>query len=149
MAKLSGFSPIITTASKSNEDYCLAAGATHVIDYHDVPYPDAPAVIQTIVGETPVTLAYDAICTEESQKAAWSVLAPGGTLVIAGGMAPRQFGTQGSDDEDGRRFVRAFGGINAPFHQAFGTEMYVSLSDMLEKGILSVCFLPSDHAATC
>ncbi|VDC06719.1 unnamed protein product [Peniophora sp. CBMAI 1063] len=138
LAKLSGFGPIITTASKSNEEYCLAAGATHVIDYHDVPYADVPATIRSIVGQIPVKIAYDAICTEESQKAAWSVLAPNGALVIAGGMAPRPSGTsQGDDDSEGKRFVRAFGGINAPFHQAFGTEMYLSLSEMLEKGLLS------------
>ncbi|KZV72683.1 GroES-like protein [Peniophora sp. CONT] len=137
LAKLSGFSPIITTASKSNEEYCLAAGATHVIDYHDVPYPVIPATILTIAGKTPITLSYEAVGSDESQKAAWSVLSPGGTLVTPAGMASRLVGTQGEDDEEGKRFVRAFGGVNAPFHQAFGTEMYVSLSDMLEKGLLS------------
>lgn len=119
-----------------------------MLDYHDVPYTAVPATIQSIVGNNPVTIAYDAICTEDSQKAAWSVLATGGTLVIAGGMAPRPSGTtQGQDDEEGKRFVRAFGGINAPFHQAFGTEMYVSLSDMLEKGLLTVRQIASDKRA--
>lgn len=97
-----------------------------------------PTLIQSIVGEAQVTLAYDAICTDDSQKAARSVLAPGGALVIAGGMAGHIVGTQGQDDADGRRFVRAFGGINAPFHQAFGTEMYAHISDMLEKELLMV-----------
>lgn len=102
-------------------------------------YSDIPATVRSIVGETPVTLAYDAICTDESQKAAWSILARGGTLVAAdgGGMAAR-LGKDGEDDEDGKRFVRALGGVNAPFHRAFATEMYVSLSDMLEKGLVTV-----------
>ncbi|KZV72681.1 hypothetical protein PENSPDRAFT_683581 [Peniophora sp. CONT] len=100
LARSSGFSPIITTASQSNEEYCISGGVTHVIDYHDVFYPDIPATIQSIAGKTPITLAYEAVGTDESQKAAWSVLSSGGTLATPASMAPRLVGTQGEDDEE-------------------------------------------------
>ena len=37
LARLSGFSPIIVTASLSNEEYLKGLGATHVINYKKTP----------------------------------------------------------------------------------------------------------------
>ena len=46
-AKLSGFSPIITTASKHNETYLKSLGATHVID-RSIPLSELPQAVKAI-----------------------------------------------------------------------------------------------------
>ncbi|VDC03740.1 unnamed protein product [Peniophora sp. CBMAI 1063] len=135
LAKLSGFSTIITTASKHNEDYCKSAGATHVIDYHDVPYPELPAAVKKIVGDTPLTYVYDAASIPESQKAGWDMLSPGGAIVVV--KPPSQeIGTIGQDDEKGRRAVWVYGGANEQDHGDFGAGLYAALTEMLDKGEL-------------
>ncbi|VDB95722.1 unnamed protein product [Peniophora sp. CBMAI 1063] len=82
MLKLSGFSPIITTASSSNEAYCKSAGATHVIDYHTTSYDALPDKVAELLNGAPLALAVDAISVPESQKASWSAIAPGAKLVL-------------------------------------------------------------------
>ncbi|VDC07631.1 unnamed protein product [Peniophora sp. CBMAI 1063] len=136
LAKLGGFNPIITTASKHNEVYCKSAGATHVLDYHEVPYSEFRSAVAKIIGDTPLTYVYDAISTPESQKAGWEALSPGGALVIVKHPSDAVAGKQGKDDAEGKRVVWAFGGANVPFpgHREFGTAMYAVLTDMLEKG---------------
>ncbi|KAI0247667.1 hypothetical protein BJV78DRAFT_1157062 [Lactifluus subvellereus] len=64
LAKLSGFDPIIMSASASNEDYCCAAGATHVIDYHSTP------------SSRPLPIVYDVNSKQEKHKAGREILAP-------------------------------------------------------------------------
>ncbi|VDC00280.1 unnamed protein product [Peniophora sp. CBMAI 1063] len=135
LAKLGGFSIIVTTASKHNEEYCKSAGATHVLDYHDVPYPELPATVKKIAGDLPITYIYDAATTPESQKAGWDVLAPGGAIVVVN-VPSKDIGAPGKDDEKGRRAVWVYGGSNEPDHQEFGTGMYAALTEMLEKGEL-------------
>ncbi|GJE89860.1 zinc-binding alcohol dehydrogenase family protein [Phanerochaete sordida] len=76
-AKLSGFSPIITTASPQNEAFLKSLGATHVID-RSAPLPAAVQAITT----QPITRIFDAISSEETQNAAYDALTPGGKLVI-------------------------------------------------------------------
>lgn len=74
LAKLSGFNPIITTASKANEQYCLSAGATHVVDYKSVPYTSLRTHITSNITSKPIKVIYDAISNEESEAACWSIL---------------------------------------------------------------------------
>ncbi|KZV65650.1 NAD(P)-binding protein, partial [Peniophora sp. CONT] len=136
LAKLSGFSIIITTASKHNEAYCKSAGATHFLDYHDVPYPELPAAVKKILpDDMPLTYFYDAAASPESQKAGWEVLSPGGAIVVVLPPSP-EIGTPGKDDEKGRRTVWVYGGANDPDHQEFGAGMYAALTGMLERGEL-------------
>ncbi|VDB91637.1 unnamed protein product [Peniophora sp. CBMAI 1063] len=135
LAKLSGFSTIITTASKHNEAYCKSAGATHVIDYHIVPYAELSAEVKAIVGDKPLTYIYDAISSAESQKASWEALSPGGALVVVL-PASTDIGKPGKDDENGRRVVAVFGTVNDPENWAFGKKLYGALPGLLEKGEL-------------
>ncbi|VDC07629.1 unnamed protein product [Peniophora sp. CBMAI 1063] len=133
LAKLSGFDPIITTASKRNEGLCKSAGATHVLDYRDVPYAELSGVVVGIIGDAPLEYIYDAVSSKESQKADWDMLAPGGAMVV---VAPpsEAVGTPGKDDDRGRRVVWVFGNVNDPEHEEIGTCMYAVLTEMLEKG---------------
>ena len=85
-AKLSGFSPVITTASKSNEAYLKSLGATHVID-RSLPASTIAAEVAKIVGGKPVEFAYDAISLPDTQALGYDVLAPGGVLLLT--LAPQ------------------------------------------------------------
>ncbi|KAI0267846.1 GroES-like protein [Gloeopeniophorella convolvens] len=130
LARLSGFSPIITTASASNEAYCLAAGATHVIDYHTTPYTAVPAAIQQIT-KAPIALAYDAISSADSQKASWEILGPNGNFVIT---LPAAVSTPAETDELGRRTVWVYGTVQDPENEEFGKELYAALPALLADG---------------
>ena len=138
-AKLSGFSPIITTASKHNEEYCKAAGATHVLDYHDVPLSELPNVVAKITGDTPLTLVYNATSDIESHKIGWDMLAENGTEVIVNPPSDAVANKRGKEDEKGRRVVWAFGVANDPDHWEFGKGLYAALTEFLEKGEIKVC----------
>ncbi|KAI0316238.1 GroES-like protein [Amylostereum chailletii] len=133
LAKLSGFSPIITTASKNNEAYCKSAGATHVIDYRDVHYDNVPAAILKITDNS-VPLVYDAISSEASQKAGWAILGRGGSMVVT--LPPAIGVTPGQVGEDGKRLVHVYGNVHRETNRQFGTEMYSHLTTLLAKGEL-------------
>ncbi|KAA1476198.1 GroES-like protein [Dentipellis sp. KUC8613] len=132
LLKLSGFSPIISTASAKNTDYVKSAGATHVIDYHTTPYASLPAAVKDITS-APVPIVYDAISSEDSQKAAWALLAPRGSLVVT--LQPSAaVGKPGEEAEEGRRVAHVFGNVNAPVNTAFGDVLYAALTGLLESG---------------
>ncbi|KAF9564513.1 GroES-like protein [Agrocybe pediades] len=75
LAKLSGFSPIITTASTSNEDALKKIGATHVLD-RDLSSEDVIAEVKKILGRGKVALeyVYDVVAAEATQKLAVALL---------------------------------------------------------------------------
>ena len=77
LARLGGFSPIITTASLHNKSYLESLGATHVVDRSA---PLGPA-IQSITAK-PITVIFDTISLAETQNPAWDALAPNGKLVL-------------------------------------------------------------------
>ncbi|KAI0046058.1 GroES-like protein [Auriscalpium vulgare] len=132
LLKLSGYSPIITTASAHNEAYCKAAGATHVIDYRKVSYPELPAAVAQITS-APVSIVYDAISLEDSQKASWQILAPNGNVIVT---LPPVVGKTGADAEDGKRLVYTFGAVHDPTNREVGRAMYRALPGLLAEGLL-------------
>ena len=79
LARLSGFSPIITTASPPNASLCQSLGATHVIDRSS---KTVVSDIKAILENSETKLVYDAVSEKETQEAAWEVVAPGGVLVL-------------------------------------------------------------------
>ncbi|KAI0067656.1 GroES-like protein [Artomyces pyxidatus] len=132
LAKLSGFGPIITTASAHNEAYCKAAGATHVVDYHSVPYAELPVVLARIAGG-PIAFVYDVISSAESQAAGWASLAPGGSIVVT---LPSAIGQPGVDAEDGRRIVWVSGNVHHRDNHELGQSLYSKLTELLAEGAL-------------
>ncbi|KAA1477140.1 GroES-like protein [Dentipellis sp. KUC8613] len=130
--KLSGFSPIITTASAKNTEYVKAAGATHIIDYHTTPYSALSTAVAGITTQ-PVPVIYDAISSEDSQKASWALLAPHGKLVVT--LQP-VVGKPGEEAEDGKRLVHVFGNVNDPDNVQFGNELFSALTGLLESGAI-------------
>jgi NADPH:quinone reductase-like Zn-dependent oxidoreductase len=135
LAKLSGFNPIITTASAHNEDYCRAAGATHVIDYRTSPYASIPTVVKKIT-KGPVDIIFDAISTQESQKADLEILDPDGSLVLT--LPPAI--DKSTEPEDNLWVVQTMGSVRDYGHSEFGTAMYMALPGLLADGSIRVCF---------
>ncbi|EIM91260.1 GroES-like protein [Stereum hirsutum FP-91666 SS1] len=147
LAKLSGFNPIITTCSKSNESYCLSAGATHVIDYKTVPYTSLASHITSNITSKPFKVIYDAVSTEDSQAASWSILSDteglgskagtGGKLVItlppaksiASELDEKQFAKNGSKSASW-----AYGNGNGQPTQADANKLARALEGWLIEG---------------
>ncbi|KAH7921663.1 GroES-like protein [Leucogyrophana mollusca] len=79
-ARLSGFSPIITTASPHNVAHLQSLGATHVID-RSLPFSTISKDI-TKITTVPINIVYDAVSHEDTQQGGYDILATGGHLVV-------------------------------------------------------------------
>ncbi|PAV16319.1 GroES-like protein [Pyrrhoderma noxium] len=125
-AKLSGFSPIIVTASLHNTDLLKSLGATHVVDRS---VSDVPAEIRKALGGSTTSLIFDTISLEETQTQAWSLLAHSGTLIIT--LQP-----QVDDTAEGetRNLVHVFGSVHTPESRPLGEDLYSNLTSLLENG---------------
>ena len=111
-----------------------------------MPYAELSTAVKQILGDTPLTIIYDAWAKGGSQQAAFSMLPSGGLLCTA---QPAQVGERGKDDEQGRRVVCPYGSVHEEHHHAFGAEMYAHLTGMLEQGDLKVSPRRSQHIGTC
>jgi len=128
LLKLSGFSPIITTASLSNAEYLKGLlGVTHVIDR----YLKAEEIKAKVVSltSTPIEVAYDAVGEPDTQWLAYDLLAPGGGLVS---VAPDTI-KKGKKTKD-KRIVYVYGSITA--HRAFGAGLMSSLTGLLADSLI-------------
>ena len=133
LAKLSGFSPIITTASLKNAELLKSYGATHVLD-RSLPQDALIAEVHKIAGG-PISVVYDAISLADTQPLAYRALAPGGSLLLVlPDLVPAELKAPG----DGKRVVSVFGNVHPPQNRKLGVEMYSRLTEWLEKGLLVV-----------
>ncbi|KAI0073332.1 GroES-like protein [Panus rudis PR-1116 ss-1] len=80
VARLAGFSPIITTASLHHTDLLKSLGATHVID-RTLPHSQLISQIRSIVPEG-FKVVFDTFAIPETQKQGYELLVQGGTLVL-------------------------------------------------------------------
>ncbi|KAF8968722.1 chaperonin 10-like protein [Flammula alnicola] len=80
LAKLSGLSLIITTASLKHTDYLKSLGATAVLDRN----LSSSALTTEIskITSTSIKFVYDSISADSTQKIGLDILAPGGQLVV-------------------------------------------------------------------
>ncbi|EKM58633.1 uncharacterized protein PHACADRAFT_253109 [Phanerochaete carnosa HHB-10118-sp] len=126
-AKLSGFSPIITTGSLHNEVLLKSLGATHIID-RNAPLSELSDTIKAIT-EKPVKVAYDAISYPETQNAAYDILASGGKLVHV------LFNALDKDRlTPDKEVVHVFGSVHPPEQREVGRKLYANLTSLLETG---------------
>jgi Zinc-binding dehydrogenase len=89
LAKLSGFSLIITTASLKHAENLKSIGATHVID-RSLSNSDLASMISRITRNVPIKYAVDSISTPDTQQMAYDLLAPGGQLAIFSPLAAKR-----------------------------------------------------------
>jgi NADPH:quinone reductase-like Zn-dependent oxidoreductase len=134
LAKVSGFSPIITTASLHNERLLKSLGATHVLD-RKAPVSDLPAAVKAITKE-PVKVIYDIISSPNlgTQEVAYhSILAPGGVLVIG-----PQSDIEESQVSPDKQIVNVYGDVQMPSQRETGVGLYKHLTVLLESGEIKV-----------
>ncbi|EKM58613.1 uncharacterized protein PHACADRAFT_253077 [Phanerochaete carnosa HHB-10118-sp] len=127
-AKISGFSPIITTASTSNEEYLKSLGATQVVD-RNLPLSELSSLVKQIT-DKPVKYGFGAIGTPDAQDALYDVVASGGQLLLV---------KQPTIDEaklaKGDKYVgRVFADVHLPAQQEVGRGLYAHLTRLVEAG---------------
>jgi NADPH:quinone reductase-like Zn-dependent oxidoreductase len=81
LAKLSGFSPIITTASLQHAEHLKTLGATHVID-RKVSGADLASEVNSITQKAPIKYVVDSVSSADTQQNGYDLLESGGKLVI-------------------------------------------------------------------
>jgi len=128
LAKLSGFSPIITTASLAQKDQLKALGATEVID-RNVTGDEFTTAVQKIT-QKPIEVVYDTISLPETQKAAWSVVAKGGTLVLTLQKVVEE------EEGGSRSIVATYGSPHAQPNQTLCRECWNILGKWLQDGLI-------------
>lgn len=131
LARLSGFNPIITTASKSNADYLAALGATHILDRSL-----SPEAIRTEVSKitsAPIEAIYDAVSFPETQNLAYDILAPGGCLII-----DYQLAIDEARKTSDKRVEYVYGIVHAPAARTLGASLFAKLSHLLIEGAIRV-----------
>ncbi|KAF9555142.1 GroES-like protein [Agrocybe pediades] len=79
LAKFSGFSPIITTASLKHTDNLRELGATVVVD-RNLSSNVLVAELKKITGDTPIKYVLDSISLPATQQVGLDILAPSGQL---------------------------------------------------------------------
>ncbi|KAI5115304.1 hypothetical protein M0805_005593 [Coniferiporia weirii] len=122
--RLSGFSPIIATASPRNTAYLTELGVAHVVDRRS----DVPAEVARLVS-APVKLVFDTLSVAETQAQAWETLAPGGALVV---LAPASVNKEKYPEKTAVDGI--YGNVHAPHARALGVSLYANLTELLRDG---------------
>ena len=137
MAKLQGFSPIITTSSLKHEAWLKSLGATHIID-RSRPVPDILAELPKITGGKPIVYAYDSIGDPETQNMGFDALAPGGGLVSTLLFTDPVLKEKIARGNGSKKLARPFASYQLPGNKALGVEIYKRLTEWLETGVVVV-----------
>ncbi|KAJ3506505.1 hypothetical protein NLJ89_g6829 [Agrocybe chaxingu] len=124
-ARISGFSPIITTAAPKHAEYLKSIGATYVLD-RSLSQSGILSAIRSALGSTPLNYALEAISYSDTIGLALAALAPGGTLASAAGGAGYV--------KDGKTVVNIFGSLHTPQNLEFGRGFIAGLRDLLATG---------------
>ncbi|KAF9562755.1 medium-chain dehydrogenase/reductase like protein [Agrocybe pediades] len=130
-ARLSGFSPIITTASLKNTAALKKLGATHVIS-RDLSTEEVLAEISKITPK-PVEYTFDAVIYESTQQLAVGVVAHapnGGTAAIA------TYRINVKVPSDKVKVAKVFGGVTPFNYELFKTLYHDTLHGWVEKGLI-------------
>ena len=134
MARLSRFSPIITTASPRNVSLLTSLGATHVLD-RNLSQDELLSRIADITAGVPLTFAYDAVSEPDTQQIAFRALAPEGTLLITWTKA---ISVAEEVADKGKTIIQVFASVYVPEGREIGIAMFKHLPGWLESGALEV-----------
>ncbi|KAG2076352.1 GroES-like protein, partial [Suillus decipiens] len=128
-ARLSGFYPVITTASPSNEDLVRDYGATHFFDRNLSDEQLKTAISK--VTDDPIRIVYDAISSPETQSVAWELLANEGTLVLT-----RTSALVKEDDGKGRKVIQTLGSPGIPQNKELCRSSWGMVETWLSEGTI-------------
>ncbi|KAG6917715.1 hypothetical protein DXG01_001366 [Tephrocybe rancida] len=125
---LSGFSPIITTASLKHTDFLQSLGATNVLDRNL-----STDVLKAQVSEltrAPIDIVYDAISSSVTQQAGNDLLVPGGHLITVVYLTITK-----SNDVN---HIQVLGILGLPQNKELVESLYAKLSLLLEQDAIIV-----------
>ncbi|KII89427.1 hypothetical protein PLICRDRAFT_109504 [Plicaturopsis crispa FD-325 SS-3] len=128
LAKLSGFSSIITTAAPKHVPLLTLLGATDVIDRH-LPVADVVASVTKIAGG-PVQVVFDSITSAESQKYIYDVVAPSGSIAT---VSPTK-----TVQQEGSSVFEAniWGSVQQATGRKMGVSLFRRLGALLSEGAI-------------
>ena len=132
-ARLSGFSPIITTSSPHNADLLKSLGATHALD-RKLPEAELVAQVAQIAGG-PVELVYDAVSVDATFSLAFALTAPGGHAIVV--QHPPE-GLLEQAKQDGKTVHMTLGFFQPPINREIGRTLLEKLPELLESGDIKV-----------
>lgn len=119
LARLSGFSPIIGTASLRHTDYLKSLGATHIID-RALPADSLRSEVEKITSE-PLEVIYNVVPQAATQDIAFDLLAPSGCLVTVLPLAKAEYSKRV---------------IWVPRNHAVVVSLYKALPDLLKEAAI-------------
>ena len=130
LAKLSGFSPIITTASLTHSDALKAIGATHILD-RSLDKAALLSDIKSITNDAPIKTIVDAISSEPTQQTAFDLISPGGQVAV--------FSPALHETTNEKKFIRAVAFSTLPANvDLFKTLYHDKLEGFLREGVIKV-----------
>ncbi|CAL1717316.1 unnamed protein product [Somion occarium] len=129
LAKLSGFSPVITTVSPQNYGLAKALGATHVLN-RNLSTKELLREVKKITAE-PIQYVFNTIGSKPTQETSYGVLAPGGTLiqVVASLLDQDKLVSE-------KKVLYIGGNFHFPPNRLLGAGLYSRLTDLFESGVL-------------
>ncbi|KAJ3504499.1 hypothetical protein NLJ89_g7905 [Agrocybe chaxingu] len=128
LARLSGFSPIIATASLKHTQFLKSLGATHILD-RNLTLEALKAQVDKITAGKPIKIVYDAISLEVTQKAGLSLVTPGGKLILVLSSLV--------EPEGNKTVVPIVAGLRAASNiQILETLYHDKASSLLERGVI-------------
>ncbi|KAG2038991.1 chaperonin 10-like protein [Suillus americanus] len=133
LACLSGFYPVVTTASPSNEDLVRDYGATHFCDRHLSENQLVAAISK--VTDSPIRIVFDAISLPETQSVGWRLLAQNGILVLTLPVSVKE------DEGRGRKAIYTNGDPHLPYNYELFRNSWAMVEKWLSEGIVQ----PNNH----
>ncbi|KAJ3516569.1 hypothetical protein NLJ89_g1035 [Agrocybe chaxingu] len=130
LAKLSGFSPIITSASLKHTEYLQSLGATHILD-RNLSVDGLKLHIDKAMNGKAVKIVYDAVAVEDTQRAGLSLLASGGQMIITTNPVVK--------GEEGKSIHRVLASLRIPPNIETLEALYQhKVTGFLERGVFKV-----------
>jgi len=127
LAKLSGFSPIITTSSPHNFDLLRSYGATHTLD-RKLTNSELTQEIKEITSD-PIRIVFDVVSSVDTQNLGYDLLSYNGHLILS---LPSLIDESKQVPEKEITFV--IGNVHLEPHRKFGADFYSHLTDLLAVG---------------
>lgn len=135
LVRLSGFSPIVATASLENSDRLRALGATHVLD-RTLPTDALQAEAARIAGGAGFRVVYDTVASPETGRMAYALTAPGGDLVMT--LPSKMVQEMAMTDAGAKRVHVSFGAMCVPSLANAATSLLGRLPELLVSGAIQV-----------
>jgi NADPH:quinone reductase-like Zn-dependent oxidoreductase len=127
LAKLSGFSPIIATASSKHADSLKDMGTTHILD-RNLTAALLKDEIKKIT-DKPIKFVYDSVSTESTQQVALDILTPGGLALLVGSATVKPI--------DDKQIAQVFAGLMVPHNvELLRTLYHDKVYKILESGAI-------------